>query len=186
MAPDARIASALLILISVGIIFFSLMLLVKVLRELTATRMQVFVSRSLHANAYVGLLIGAAVTVMVQSSSITTSVLVPLAGAGLVTLEHVFPITLGANLGTTVTALLASMAAPTETAGQAMQIASVHLLFNAVGIAMIYPFNFTRQIPLRAASKLAEVAVRSKQTAVFYVLFLFYGLPGLLVGLSRL
>jgi sodium-dependent phosphate cotransporter len=122
---------------------------------------------------------------MVQSSSITTSVMVPLAGAGLVTLEQVFPITLGANVGTTITALLASMAAPAETAALAVQIALVHLLFNLMGIVLVFPLRVTRQIPLRAATWLAAVAARSKRAAILYLLLLFYGVPAVLVMLSR-
>ena len=53
---------------------------------------------------------GLVMTVAVQSSSITTSILVPLVAAGVLTLRNAFPVTLGANIGTTVTALLASIA----------------------------------------------------------------------------
>jgi sodium-dependent phosphate cotransporter len=122
---------------------------------------------------------------MVQSSSITTSVLVPLAGAGIVTLRQVFPITLGANIGTTLTALIASMAAPAETAHLAVQIALVHLLFNLLGTVLIYPVRAFREVPLRLAEWIAGVAVRSRKTALLYVAGLFYGLPAALIAVSR-
>ena len=80
-----------LILVSGVLIFVALVFLVKVLRALTATRLEGFLTKALGKNAVVGILVGATVTVMVQSSSITTSVLIPLAGAGLVTLEAIFP-----------------------------------------------------------------------------------------------
>ncbi|MGE0325205.1 MAG: Na/Pi symporter, partial [Polyangiaceae bacterium] len=125
------------------------------------------------------------VTVMVQSSSITTSVMVPLAGAGIVTVRQVFPVTLGANIGTTVTALLASMALPPETAQLGVQIALVHLLFNVTGLLMVYPLRWTREIPVRAAEKLADLAVRSRALAFGYVIVLFYGLPAGLIWVTR-
>jgi len=126
------------------------------------------------------------VTVMVQSSSITTSLLVPLAGAGLLTLEHAFPVTLGANVGTTVTALLATLAVSGPNAVAGVEIALVHVLFNLSGIVLIYPLRPIRRLPLVAARKLAEVAVKSRKWALIYVFGLFFGLPAALVILNRL
>lgn len=183
---NPQLAAVALVIVSIVVIFISLTYIVKTLRGLAGARMQVFLTKSLGANAYVGIIVGIIITVAVQSSSITTSVLVPLAGAGMITLEQVFPITLGANIGTTVTAILASMAAPEETAALAVQIATVHLLFNLVGIGMIYPMVATRQLPLRAANWLANVAVKSRKTAILYVLGLFYGVPAALIAVSKL
>jgi sodium-dependent phosphate cotransporter len=132
------------------------------------------------------MLVGVIVTVMVQSSSITTSLLVPLAGAGLLTLEHAFPVTLGANVGTTVTALLATLAVSGPNAAAGVEIALVHVLFNLSGIVLIYPLRPIRRLPLVAARKLAEVAVKSRKWALIYVFGLFFGLPAALVILNRL
>jgi sodium-dependent phosphate cotransporter len=131
------------------------------------------------------MIVGMVVTVMVQSSSITTSLLVPLAGAGLLTLERAFPITLGANIGTTVTALLASLAVSGVHATAGIQIALVHLFFNLVGILLIYPVPAVRRLPLAAASGLAQVATQSRRYAIIYSLGLFYGLPGALIFLQK-
>ncbi|MEZ4219692.1 MAG: Na/Pi symporter [Polyangiaceae bacterium] len=180
-----RAAAVALIIVSAIIIFVALFLIVRTLRQLAAGRVQGYIARSLDASAWVGLLVGVLVTIMVQSSSITTSVLVPLAGAGIITLRQAFPITLGANIGTTVTALIASSAAASDTAHLGLQIALVHLLFNALGTLMVYPLPFTRNIPLRLAEWLAGVAVRSRKAALAYVVVLFYGLPALLVFVFR-
>ena len=180
-----RAAAIVLIVVSGVIIFTALLLIVRTLRRLAAGRLQTYIARSLDSSAWVGLLVGVVVTVMVQSSSITTSVLVPLAGAGIITLRQAFPITLGANIGTTFTALIASTAGAAETAHLGVQIALVHLLFNLVGTVMVYPFQFARNIPLRLAEWLGDVAVRSRKAALFYVVGMFYGLPALLVFVSR-
>lgn len=185
ISGDGRIASILLIIVSAIVIFVSLLFIVRVLRTLMATRLRTYIQRSLDASPYIGIVVGVVVTVMVQSSSISTSVMVPLAGAGIVTVSQVFPITIGANIGTTVTALLASMAAPAETAHLAVQIAVVHLLFNFAGTVLIFPWNATRNIPIRLANWLAGVAVNSKKTALIYVVGLFYAVPALLVVVSR-
>ena len=68
---------------------------------------------------------------VVQSSSITTSVLTPLVGLGVIQLEQMFPLTLGANIGTTVTGLLAAMVTDSV---EALQVALAHLFFNIFGI----------------------------------------------------
>jgi solute carrier family 34 (sodium-dependent phosphate cotransporter) len=125
------------------------------------------------------------VTVMVQSSSITTSLLVPLAGAGVLTLRQAFPITIGANIGTTVTALLAALAATGVNAEAGITIALVHLLFNLTGTVLIYPIETIRNVPLAAAKWLADTAVRSRRWALVYVIVLFYALPAALAVLNR-
>jgi solute carrier family 34 (sodium-dependent phosphate cotransporter) len=161
---------------------------VRVMRAAMRSRLEGFVTRLLGANAILSILLGAIVTIMVQSSSITTALLVPLAGAGLLSLPQAFPITVGANIGTTVTALLASLAVSGPNALAGVEIALVHLFFNMTGTILIYPVPAIRRIPLRMAGSLAEAAVRSRRIALLYVIMLFYGLPAALVfvhGLFR-
>ena len=184
--PSKHWAALGLILISMVLIFVCLSQIVRVLRAVAATKMKSFLTASLDQNPIISMSVGAIATVMVQSSSITTSVLVPLAGAGMIGVAQVFPITLGANVGTTITALIASMAAPAATRTAAIEIALVHLLFNLLGILIFYPLPALRELPLAAARKLSKLAVRSRKLAIIYVLGLFYGLPAILVALSRL
>lgn len=90
---------------------------------------------------------GAILTFVVQSSSVFTSTLTPLVGVGLISVDRVYPLTLGSNLGTTTTALLASVAAAAEDSngsGAALQIALCHLFFNLSGIVIFYPIPFMR------------------------------------------
>jgi sodium-dependent phosphate cotransporter len=111
---------------------------------------------------------------------VTTSLLVPLAAAGVVNLHQLFPITVGANIGTTVTALLASLGG--NPAG--LQIALVHLLFNSVGTALFVPIEALRRIPIRLAETLAGFTLKSRWYALAYVVVLFFGLPALLIFLT--
>lgn len=170
---------ALLIAISGALIFAALLRIAKVLREAMLSRAETTIERVLGRSAFAAIGVGALVTAMVQSSSITTSLLVPLAGAGLITLEQAFPVTLGANVGTTITALTASLAVAGPNAEAGVVIALTHLLFNLAGMALIYPLEAVRRIPLQAARKLGDVAVRSKAAAVGYVALLFYAVPAL-------
>jgi sodium-dependent phosphate cotransporter len=122
---------------------------------------------------------------MVQSSSITTSLLVPLGAAGILRLEQALPITIGANIGTTVTALLAALAGSGANAVVGLEIALVHLLFNLTGLVMIYPLQATRNIPLRGARFLTSLAIRSRKLTLLWVGALFYGVPALLLFVDR-
>jgi sodium-dependent phosphate cotransporter len=185
ISDSTALQAALQILVSGLLIYFALLFLVKVMRGAMSSRVETMVSRGLYRSPVLAMLVGIIVTVMVQSSSITTSLLVPLAGAGLITLEQAFPITIGANIGTTVTAFLAALAVTGPNALAGVTIAVVHLLFNVTATGLIYPVRRVREIPLNAARRLARLAVKSKPLAIAYVLVLFYGLPALFALLNR-
>jgi len=183
-APQAQ-AVALIAFAGV-LIFGSLFLVVKVMRSLVRTRVELLVTNVLGSSAVLSMLVGVAVTVMVQSSSITTSLLVPLAAAGMLRLEQALPITIGANVGTTVTALLAALAVSGPNAIYGLEIALVHLLFNLTGTVMIYPLEITRNVPLRGARYLTTLALRSRKLTLVWIAALFYGVPALLLFVNRL
>jgi len=122
----------------------------------------------------VAILIGAIITISVQSSSITTSVLVPLAASGVLTLENIYPVTLGANVGTTVTALLASLATGSPAA---VTVALVHTLFNISGILAFYPLSRLRELPIKMANKLSDIAAERRSLALIYALTMFVVIP---------
>jgi sodium-dependent phosphate cotransporter len=186
IVDSPQVAAILLIVVSGILIFTALVMLVKVMRSTLQTRVELFVSRALDVSTLLAMAIGIVVTVMVQSSSITTSLLVPLAGAGILTLRQAFPITIGANIGTTVTAFLAALAATGPHAQAAVTIALVHLLFNLSATVLIYPVERIREIPLRMAGRLADEAVRSRRLALAYVVGLFYGLPAVFAIIDQL
>lgn len=183
---DRAYVSGLLIVASIALIFVALTLIVKVMRRLVLGRLQGFVRQVLNRGAS-GLTaafgLGMIITILVQSSSITTSIMVPLAGAGVVRLWQVLPVTVGANIGTTVTALIASLGVTGVQAGPARQIALVHLLFNLAGTLLFYVPARTRRYPMYMAQRLARVATRSRPLAVAYVVAAFYGVPAVLVYL---
>ncbi len=185
VSGSERTAEILLILLSGILIYSALMLLVRVMRSTVHNQVEAIVSRGLEKAPLIGIVVGIVVTVMVQSSSITTSLLVPLAGAGLLTLAQAFPITVGANIGTTVTALLAALAATGPNAILGLTIALVHFLFNIAATVIIFPVERIRNIPLRAARRLASVAVGSRRWALLYVIILFYGVPALFAFLNQ-
>jgi sodium-dependent phosphate cotransporter len=121
-------------------------------------------------------------TLMVQSSSITTSVLIPLVAAGVVTLEQAFPFTIGANIGTTVTALIAALSTGSA---PAVTVAFAHLVFNATGTVIVFVPPPVRKVPLLLARALGRIAVRNRLFAVAYIVVLFYLLPFLLIVVTK-
>ena len=184
--PATQAQGVALIVFAGGLIFTTLFLLVKVMRSLVRTRVELLVTNVLGSSAVLSMLVGMAVTVMVQSSSITTSLLVPLGAAGLLRLEQALPITIGANIGTTVTALLAALAVSGPNAIYGLEIALVHLMFNLAGTLIIYPLKATRSVPLKGARYLTTLALRSRKLTLLWVALLFYGVPALLLVVNRL
>lgn len=186
LLPSDQAVAIGYVAVSAVLIFATLIGIVKVMRSSMQSSMENLVSRALEKNALVAISLGVIATVMVQSSSITTSLMVPLAGAGVLTLRQAFPVTLGANIGTTVTALLAALAATGVNAQAGLTIALVHLLFNLSATVLIYPWEPIRRIPLTLASRLADVAVDSKWLAIAYVVGLFYAIPVLFAVLNEM
>lgn len=165
----------------VALLFLTLRYLTVVLKAVFSGRAESVLHRTLFRSAPAAIVAGTFLTVMVQSSSVTTSVIVPLVGAGVVSLEQLFPFTIGANIGTTVTALLAALHTGSPAA---VSVALSHLLFNVLGAAAIYPVPVLRRVPLMLARAMGDVAVRSRALAVSYVLIGFYGVPLLLLLFS--
>ena len=79
-------------------------------------------SASLLPTGYVAIIVGCGLTMLVQSSSIFTSAITPLVGVGILHLDRMYPLTLGANLGTTFTAILAAMASERTVFQKTMQV----------------------------------------------------------------
>ena len=173
----------LLLAIGLGLIFTALTLITGNMRRLVAGGVERAMNRFIgRGGGMIGIAVGIGVTVAVQSSSITTSILVPLVAAGVLSLQNAYPITLGANVGTTITALIASLAVARP---EGLTIALVHLLFNVVALLIVYPVPQIRVIPIRLAERLAEAAVRRHRVVLAYALSLFVILPLLGVFLIR-
>lgn len=161
----------MILVVSVVLLFIALRYIVVNMRALIIGRVESFFNESLFRTAARAFVLGAVFTVMVQSSSITTSLAVPLAGAGILTLRQIFPMTLGANLGTTITGILASLVTGNLAA---VTVAFAHLLFNVFGILIIWP---VRRLPMFLAESLARWSTRAKILPFVYVLVVFYLLP---------
>jgi sodium-dependent phosphate cotransporter len=165
----------LLLALGLSLIFLALWAITRQMRAVMSGRIENAINGVLSKGAgLAAMFAGMVITVAVQSSSITTSILVPLVAAGVLTLSNAFPVTLGANLGTTVTALLATVAAESP---DALVIALAHVTFNVLGILVFYPFPRLRRIPLLLADKTAEASVKRKSLVAGYVIGMFVVAP---------
>jgi sodium-dependent phosphate cotransporter len=109
-------------------------------------------------------------------------VVIPLAGAGILRIQQIFPYTLGANIGTTVTSMLAALSTGNIAS---ITVSFAHLMFNVLGILLIWPIPRIRAIPVRLAEWLAELSVRNRIIPFLFIPLLFFGLPLLLILLFR-
>lgn len=175
LTDSSTVLGFALLVAGLALIFLALALITRNMRIVMEGRIERSLNAVLGKGAGIGaMIIGVLITIAVQSSSITTSVLIPMVAAGVLTLENAYPVTLGANVGTTVTALLASVAADRP---EALTIALVHTLFNLAGILLFYPIPRLRRIPIVLATKLAVVAAERKQLVLVYVVGLFLVVP---------
>ncbi len=174
--------SFLLLLMAISFLLFSLRNLTKLIKSLVMLRLESFFDTHIFKTTIRAMLFGVIITFLVQSSSITTSLVVPLAGAGILKLRQIFPYTLGANIGTTMTSILASLATGTV---QSLSVAFGHLLFNVFGIALIWPIPQLREIPITFSLKFAELATKNKIYPFLYIVIVFFIIPLLLITIVR-
>ncbi|KAM4547533.1 sodium-dependent phosphate transport protein 2A-like [Fundulus diaphanus] len=169
-----------------------LILLVKLLNSLLKGQVANAINRVINTDfpfpftwvaGYLALLVGAGMTFLVQSSSVFTSAITPLIGIGVISLERAYPLTLGSNLGTTTTALLAALASPGDKLAAATQVALCHFFFNLLGILLWYPIPVTR-LPIRMACALGKHTARYRWFAVLYLLLCFLLFPSVVFALS--
>lgn len=155
------------------------------LGTLLVGRAQEFLHAALGKGTLSGVLSGAVITTAVQSSSTTTSLTVPLAASGKFHMRDLFPFVVGANIGTTVTGLIAAFSAPPEVAEVAMQTALVHTLFNTFAAIIIMSLPFLRELPPKGAEWLAGLADKNKVYIFIWVGSVFFALPLLAIFITN-
>ena len=179
-------AGTLMIVLGILTIFLVITVIGKLLKTLMVGRAKDILHSAVGRGPVSGVASGTLITVLFQSSSTTTSLIVPLAGNGVFSLRQIYPFTLGANIGTCITALLAATAITGANAVFALQIALIHLLYNTLGVIVIYGTPQLRELPIRAAEALAAATVKNKLYAAAYIAIVFFILPLILIGGSQM
>lgn len=174
-----------IIFVGIFLIIFSITVIGKLLKSLLVGRAKMMLHSALGKGPISGIASGTVVTILVQSSSTTTSLAVPLVGSGVFSLRNIYPFTLGANIGTCITALIAATAVTGEYAVVALQIALVHLFYNVLAVTLIYSLPVLRELPIKMAESLARRASEQKAYAFGYVAGVFFILPFSIILIYR-
>ena len=161
------------------IMIFALLYITKNMKALMADKIEDWLNRALSKNGYIGLLVGVVVTMLIQSSGITTSLLVPLVAAGVLSVKKIYPIVIGAKVGTTITAILAATAFMNTPNGHlGLALAFAHTLFNVTGVLLFYPIPQMR-FPIFLTRRLSIVLTRHRRYVIGWIAMLYFILPGL-------
>jgi sodium-dependent phosphate cotransporter len=123
---------------------------------------------------------GLFLTAGIQSSSVTTSLLVPLVATNKVSMKNAFPFVMGANIGTTITALIAAV----TKSDTAVSLALAHVLFNLIGVIIIYPVPFVRNIPIWLAQRVGALTMKWRIAGFIYLVLMFFVIPFLLIYIN--
>lgn len=174
----------ILIVLGIATIFVAITVMGKLMKSLMVGRAKEILKSAIGRGPLHGIASGTLVTVLVQSSSTTTSLMVPLVGTGVLKVRDIYPFTLGANIGTCITALLAATAVSGEFAIFALQIALVHLTFNILATVFIFGIPFLRELPLKGADLISDMAMKNKSVVAAYLLSIFIIMPGTILFLT--
>jgi len=183
----------ILLILSLILLCVCLTVLVKTLQSLLLGRMAQTLKKHINTDlphpfawltGYLFIVVGAGMTILVQSSSVFTSAITPLVGLGVISIDRMYPLTLGSNIGTTATAVLAALAATGDKRSVTIQVAISHLLFNICGILVFYPVPFMRKIPIGASKILGNTTADYRWFAVIYLIVVFLVMPILFIALS--
>ncbi|XP_066301802.1 sodium-dependent phosphate transport protein 2B-like isoform X1 [Branchiostoma lanceolatum] len=194
-----------ILILSLIILCVCLVLIVKLLHSILRGRVAYWTKKVINAefpgraaflSGYLAIAAGAGMTFIVQSSSIFTSALTPLVAVGVLHIERCYPLTLGANIGTTATAILASLTQDGQDLKNSLQLALCHFFFNITGILLWYPIpslvesckpsmsKWFPHPPIVLAKWLGNKTAKYRWFAMVYLFLMFFILPALVFGLS--
>ena len=175
------ISTILNILGSLGVFLFGMKVMSEGIQKTAGSRLRNILAY-MTQNRFAGVLTGFLTTCLVQSSSATTVMVVSFVNAGLLTLIQSIGVIMGANIGTTITSLLASMVSGTIAP---LAVALSHLSFNILGIGLLWPIKKVREIPIHLAEWFSNLATQNKIYPLLYILIVFFLIPLSLISLVR-
>jgi sodium-dependent phosphate cotransporter len=165
-------------------IFIAITFMGKLMKKLMVGRAKEILKNAIGKGSLHGIFSGTLVTVLVQSSSTTTSLIIPLVGNKILKVKDIYPFTIGSNIGTCITALLAATAVTGDFAVFALQIALVHLSFNLAATMVIFGIPFLRNIPLNTSHWISDLAIKNRGVVFVYLISLFVVIPSAILFLT--
>ncbi|MEQ9299335.1 MAG: Na/Pi symporter [Cyclobacteriaceae bacterium] len=171
----------IMLIIAFLLIFGAIKMLSKIFYNQVFTDVESNIESFIFPNPFKSFAIGTIFTAIIQTSSLSTSLMVPVVATKRVSLQKAFQFIMGANVGTTITALIAAIFKSEE----AIAIAIVHLLFNLIGILIFLPFKSMRQIPVQLAKWFGHYTAENRIIGFLYILFMFFIIPFTLIYFNR-
>jgi len=150
------------IILGFGLLFLGMSILSGGLKGLAQTPAILRLLEACGSNVVLGVLVGAGVTAVIQSSSAMTAMVIAMGAAGILSLPAAIALILGANIGTTITAQIASIGSSLSS----RRLAVAQLLTNVVGVAVFIPL-----VPLFAGLVGATAASLPRQIANAHTFF---------------
>jgi solute carrier family 34 (sodium-dependent phosphate cotransporter) len=176
------VPAAVVMIIAFILLLSSILLFRKFISELLNTKSPQAFSRFFFQNNWKSFVWGTLTTAAIRSSTITTSVVVPIVAKKIVTFRMAAPFLMGANVGTTVTAFIAAILYSDSV--NALSIAIAHFLFNAIGVLLFFPVSALREIPIRLSLMLGKATVDNRAIGFVFLLLNFFFIPFLVIYFS--
>ena len=172
-----------LAIIALAFLFGSILIFRRLISSLLKAKSPEAFSRFFFKNQLKSFGWGLVTTSAIRSSTITTSVVVPIVAKNIVSLKQAAPFIMGANIGTTITAFIA-VTLNSNTSG-AISIAIAHFLFNFIGVLLFFPIPVLRKLPISLANGLGKLTLKYRLAGLVYLLVTFFFIPFSLIYLNR-
>lgn len=171
----------IVLVLAVVFLFGSIKLLNKVIYKTFIGSTKIKFESIVFKNRWKSFAWGTVLTAAIQSSSVTTSIVVPLVATGKIKFKHVYPFIIGANIGTTITALLAAIFKSPE----AISIAVAHLMFNVIGGVIFLLIPLLNRLPIVLAEILGDLCMKYRMISVIYIIITFFLLPFAFIYMTK-
>ena len=178
-----RIPSAFLTIVALGLLFASILVFRRLISNLLKVNSPEAFSRYFFKNPLKSFMWGLVTTAAIRSSTITTSVVVPIVAKKIVKLKQAAPFIMGANIGTTITAFIAALI--NSNTASVVSIAIAHFLFNFIGVLLFFPLPLLRKLPIGLASGMGGLTLKYRLVGFVYLLTTFFFLPFSLIYLNQ-
>jgi sodium-dependent phosphate cotransporter len=169
--------------LALALLFASILIFRKLISDLLKAKSPEVFSRFFFKNQLKSFIWGLLTTAAIRSSTITTSVVVPIVAQKIVRLKQAAPFIMGANIGTTITAFIAAFLNSNTSSG--LSIAIVHFLFNFIGVLLFFPIPLLRKLPVSLANSMGKLTLKYRLAGLVYLLTTFFFLPFSLIYLNQ-
>ncbi len=173
----------LIALFALLLLFGSIMIFRRLISALLKARSPESFSRFFFKNQIKSFAWGLVTTAAIRSSTVTTSVVVPIVAKKITSLRQAAPFIMGANVGTTITAFIAATLYTSTLSS--ISIAIVHFLFNLLGVALFFPIPVLRKLPIKLAEWMGSLTLKYRLIGFVYILVAFFFLPFSLIYFNQ-